>query len=76
MGVEKDKSRAVQCFESAAQKNYSFSYVTLGKLYLEGDGVEKDRERGLNCIKLAANLGNKDAIKIIQLYEFLSNDAN
>lgn len=71
-GVEKDIKKAVQCFELAAQKNYSISYVVLGKMYLEGEGVDKDREKGLNCIRTAANLGNEDAIKIVEIYDFIT----
>ena len=38
----------------------------MGMMYLSGEGVHCDERRGIGLLKLAAELGDEDAIKVLE----------
>jgi TPR repeat protein len=60
-GVEKDMSKAVDCYELAASQNYSYSQHQLGVCYAKGKGVEKNYNTAVELFRLAVAQGNSSA---------------
>lgn len=67
---------AKKMFEMAGEQGHSNSLVSLGKLYLNGQGVEENFDIGIDYIVQAARLHNPIAIQIIDdiLNEFEEYD--
>ena len=57
--------KAKEMFEKAAEQGHTDSLVSIGKLYLYGDGVEEDIDIALDYIIRAARLHNPTANRII-----------
>ena len=69
-GVEQDKSKAVQLWEIAANKDHSRAAEYLGECYRDGDGVEVDVAKAIAWFEKAKDLGNtKACIKLGLAYD-------
>lgn len=54
-------TRAVNCYESAAQKNHDKALYNLGLCYEKGYGTTADINKARECYQKAAELGNEKA---------------
>ena len=64
-GVKRDKNKAMQFYERAAERNSSEAQLKLGLIKLEFEGEsENDRSEGLSYLRAAAENGSVEAQKI------------
>lgn len=69
VGVEQDKSKAVELLKEASKQGNAKAMQILAECYLDGDGVEADRDLGLDWMKKAADAGDENAIEYIKNLE-------
>lgn len=63
LGVEVDINRAVELYESAAEKGQPDAQVAIGDLFLEGLWGEPDRAEAAAWYSLAAEQGHAEAVR-------------
>merc|ERR1712232_1168837 len=61
LGVEQNKSRAVELWESATAQGNTDAQCDLGVLYFTGEMVPKDQARAMELLKKASSKGDADA---------------
>ena len=59
--VKKNKEKAAELFEEAANAGYKFAINNLAFMYKNGDGVKKDTEKAVMLLQQAADAGNGNA---------------
>lgn len=60
--IKPDLSKAVECYEKAAQSGMEDALLDLGFIYCSGKYMEPDYEKGIEYYKQAADLGNTTAL--------------
>ncbi len=61
-----DAKRAFVHFEQAANKMFPEAVFELACCYRDGKGVAKDEAKAMQLFKVAANLGQQDAVKLLE----------
>ena len=60
-GVSQDDSKAIECFQKAANQGNATAQYNLGVMYEVGRGVSKNETKAIEWYQKAANQGNVDA---------------
>jgi TPR repeat protein len=66
-----DDVKAFEWMQKAAEQNHPDGVYMLGVMYTMGRGTEPERELGMELIRKAAELGQENAIKTVELYDML-----
>ena len=61
--IHQNYSKALTCYQKAAESGESHALVNLGMIYENGQGVEQDLLRAIQIYKKASELGLPDATK-------------
>ena len=56
-------------FTAGMRRWHPSSIYHLGLLYMKGEGVEQDQRRGVGLVKLAAEMGEPEAIAMLAANE-------
>ncbi|PKC10699.1 HCP-like protein [Rhizophagus irregularis] len=67
--IEKDEVKAFEYYKKSAEKGYLNGIYMHGYCYETGIGTEIDKEKAVKWYKIAAERGNKDAQKRVELIE-------
>ncbi len=68
-GIQRDMDRAIQLFESAAQRGHARAASTLGELYEDGKFVDRDYNKAFQWYLLSAREGNSRAMySVAEMY--------
>ncbi len=61
-GVDKDLTKAAECYEKAAETGNAAALCALGELYMGGNGVNRDFGKGIGLFTKAAEGGSPKAM--------------
>lgn len=66
LGVKKDYSKAANYFADAAKAIMPEAQYRLGRICIEGKTKDCSKSTGLSWLRIAADLGNKEALEILK----------
>ena len=64
-GVDRDPAMAARLFTAGMRRWNEHAIYRLGLLYIKGEGVPQDERRGVGLVKLAAEMGEQDAVSML-----------
>ncbi len=64
--VAKEATKAISCYQRAANAGHAGAQYNLGLMYLKGEGVPRDALNGLRWLAKAADGGDKKARALLQ----------